>query len=140
MWRKNLTQLTQHYPSAIIQSLDNDFILTGNSVSYDPYSVFLAKTADSATILNTTNAFAMDRISVYPNPTARFLNVELSEIDLMSIEAIKIINMQGQVVRSIKKTVVQHGSLDVSDLSSGSYFIAFYNAGGRFGISKIVKE
>ncbi len=140
LWRKNLTQLTQHYPSAIIQSLDNDFIITGNSVSYDPYSVFLAKTADSATILNTTNAIAKERISVYPNPTAQFLNVELSENDLMNIEAVKIINMQGQVVKSVRKTDVQHGSIDVSDLTSGSYFIAFYSAGGRFCISKIMKE
>lgn len=140
LWRKDLTQLMQHYPSAIIQLLDNDFLITGNSISYDPYSVFLAKTDDSATILNTTNALAMDKISVHPNPTSQFFNIDLSDNDLTNIEAVKIINMQGKVVKSIRKTALQHGSIDVSDLTSGSYFIAFYNAGGRFGISKIIKE
>lgn len=140
LWRKDLTQLLQYYPSAIIQSPDNDFIITGNSVSYDPYAVFLVKKADSSTILNTPDGFAMDRISVYPNPTAQFLNIEMPESDQMNMKAINIINIQGQIVKTFRNSAVWHDIIDISNLAPGSYFIAFYNAGGRFGISKIIKE
>jgi hypothetical protein len=140
LWRKNLVQLVQNYPGAIIQNLDNDFIITGNSVGFNPYSVFLAKTADSIDILNTINAFSLNKISVYPNPTTKYINFAIQGIDLMKIEAIKIINIQGLLIKIFSKGDIKNGRIDISNLSTGSYFTAIYSADGRSNISKIIKE
>jgi hypothetical protein len=140
LWRKNLAQLTHHYPMAIIQAVDTGFIITGNSVSYDPYSVFLAKTADSAIMLNTINTFAPYTISVYPNPTAQFLTIHSSKNDLMNINALNIINIQGQVIKTVKQAAIQNGRIDISELPSGSYFMALYHVDGSFTVSEIIKQ
>ncbi|MBK6344961.1 MAG: T9SS type A sorting domain-containing protein [Bacteroidales bacterium] len=140
LWRKDLSRLVQHYPTAIIQAMDNDFILTGNGAGFNPYSVFLAKTADSATILNTTSPISMDNISIYPNPATKFIHVDFSDKVLTTVEVIEIMNMQGRVVKSVGKTGFRNGSIDVSDLSPGYYFIAFFNSGGRMGVSKLIRE
>ena len=140
LWRKNLVQLTHHYPTAIIQNIDTDFIITGNSVSYDPYSVFLAKTADSANMLNSVNLLASDAISVFPNPTTQFLNINSSKNDLMNIKVLKIINLQGQVMKSVEQPAILNGRLDISDLSSGNYLIALYHMDGSLTVLKIIKQ
>jgi hypothetical protein len=140
LWRKNLTQLTQNYPGGIIQSMDNDLIITGNSVGFNPYSVFLTKTADSSAIQTAINTFALDKISVYPNPTAHLVNLNISGSDLLNIESIKMITIQGIVIKSFSRKDIRDGRIDISELSSGSYFAAIYNTGGRINILKIIKE
>ncbi|MBK7174797.1 MAG: T9SS type A sorting domain-containing protein [Bacteroidales bacterium] len=140
VWRRDLDQLLQQYPTAIIQAMDNDFIVTGNSVSYDPYSVFLAKTADSAVLLNSIKAFVSNTYSVYPNPATQFLRIDRSKNEISNIKAVKIINLHGQVVKSVSPQEIQSGRIDISDLSPGVYFIAFYTVDGSNSISKIIKE
>ncbi|MBK7030555.1 MAG: T9SS type A sorting domain-containing protein [Bacteroidales bacterium] len=140
VWRRDLDQLLQQYPTAIIQAVDNDFIVTGNSVSYDPYSVFLAKTADSTVMLNSIKAFVSNTYSVYPNPATQFLRIDRSKNEISNITAVKIINLHGQIVKSVSPPEIQSGRIDISDLSPGVYFIDFYTADGSNSISKIIKE
>ncbi len=59
--------------------------------------------------------------SVYPNPTADFVSIEINGKKITSDVSVKIMNAQGQQVYSKSKD--NAAIVDVSDLSNGIYFI-----------------
>lgn len=78
------------------------------------------------TVLNVDNISSVDRLSVFPNPTADQFTVD---VDLNSSERLTIdfINVVGQVVKTVdlgKRSVgLNREYIDVSNLSEGIYFM-----------------
>ena len=66
-----------------------------------------------------TGAAALSNVSVYPNPTSRFLNI--SSPDSM-IKSVSIVDLRGRTVMDLNDIVDTNTSIDVSLLSSAVYF------------------
>ena len=75
----------------------------------------------------------LDRyINIFPNPANKLLHIKLNENII--INAISLINIQGQAVRSYETATTQ---LDVSDITEGIYFIKIYTLEGNI-IKKVI--
>ncbi len=71
-------------------------------------------------------------LKIYPNPTKRMLNVEVNGLIM---ENISIINLQGSVLKNIS----YKNEIDVSDLTTGIYFIQL-SVDGKTVTKKFLKE
>ncbi len=56
-------------------------------------------------------------ISVYPNPTSRYINVDIEDLDIVSI---KIVDLSGRVIKHIDGN---QSKIDISELQSGTYIL-----------------
>ena len=72
------------------------------------------------TILSTENFNLFANVSIYPNPTnGQKINIETSAL----IDEIQLININGQVLQSIKKPVSNFQTYSVYNLTQGFYFV-----------------
>ena len=72
------------------------------------------------TILSTENFNLFANVSIYPNPTnGHKINIETSAL----IDEIQLININGQVLQSIKKPVSNFQTYSVYNLTQGFYFV-----------------
>ena len=60
-----------------------------------------------------------DNLNVYPNPTSGLVTVS----NLIEMNTIKIVNLQGEIVYTLDSVGTKEAVLDLSDLSSGLYFV-----------------
>lgn len=107
----------------------------GADVSLTPQADFLAiglplLTQDGITrvyelgdILS-SDTFVQANFSIYPNPTQKFLNIELK--DNLGFVNVNIYNVSGQLIRKAETS-----SIDVSDLSAGTYYIQVITDQGK---------
>ncbi len=72
--------------------------------------------------------------SVYPNPVIDKLFIN----NLDDFQTLKVININGRVIKSLKITNALN-EIDLKDLQSGLYLVALYKSSGRH-ICKIVKK
>ncbi|MCX6825127.1 MAG: T9SS type A sorting domain-containing protein [candidate division SR1 bacterium] len=70
---------------------------------------------------------AVSAVNIFPNPTSTNLN--LTGINTKEIKSLKVINMLGEVVYSTPINAEQI-TINVSELSSGTYIISFMNTDG----------
>ena len=81
-----------------------------------------------------TDSFFKNNFSLYPNPVNNVLNVVVK--NEMTINNLSITDLNGRVVSSSSSVI---NSIDVSDLSSGVYFISIETNEGK-GTAKFVKK
>lgn len=79
---------------------------------------------------------ALDKVSIYPNPSndGRF-----SIQSKLALDAIEIFNVNGQVIRNIERPVFENDILVISDLPSGFYFVKM-SAGSRGTTKKLIVQ
>ena len=95
-------------------------------ISGDSVSSMAPLTADeSAKELRSFTRTANDNIKLYPNPAKEMLNIEILE---GSYDEITVFSALGNIVHKAE-TGVDRLSIDVSQLSSGMYFIRFVSNG-----------
>ncbi len=80
-----------------------------------------------------TELVDIQRIKIFPNPTANYINVE-TEIE--DIAQVKIYSKDGKLIR---KSVYEQ-NIDVSDLGSDSYMLMFVRKNGEILTSQFVKN
>jgi len=80
------------------------------------------------------NLSEIDSYSLYPNPTKGVLN-----IDLLEYSQLQIINLTGELVM-YSQLNSGHNTIDVSNLSSGVYFIKMQNEQGIVSQEKFIKD
>jgi len=78
--------------------------------------------------------FALANVIVYPNPVKDVLTVSFDK----EISTVAVFNMLGQQVLE-KQINATQGTIDVSNLQTGNYFIKV-NSGAAFKTVKIIKE
>ena len=79
----------------------------------------------SETILKSFTQNTLENIKLYPNPTNSQLNIEIIEGDF---DEITVFSSTGMIVQTIDPTM-DYVTLDVSQLSTGMYFIRFVSNG-----------
>lgn len=90
----------------------------------------------TATSLSTSDFFASN-FAVYPNPSNGLVN--LASKNNMAINAIQITDLNGRVVRNINTNGVSETQINISDLTTGLYFLNVQTDSGS-GTTKIVKN
>jgi len=83
-----------------------------------------------------TFTFITENISIYPNPTSRYLTIETRSNADTTFE---IYNLNGQLVKQSKILSDNNKHVDLSKFSSGIYFIHI-NSNNEKYVHKIIKE
>ncbi|MCY1221306.1 hypothetical protein D3C87_342720 [compost metagenome] len=86
--------------------------------------------------LNTSDFFA-NNFSMYPNPSTGLVN--LASKNNVAINTIQITDLNGRVVRNINTNSVSETQINISDLTTGMYFLNIQTDLGS-GTTKIVKN
>ena len=74
-------------------------------------------------VITSVRDFVIDEniFSIYPNPTAEVINLNLESVELSSINSVKIFNINGEVVKSFDNGFTNQ--INVGELNTGAYFI-----------------
>lgn len=84
-----------------------------------------------------TNDFFAQNFSLSPNPVKS--SFTLASTNGVTVENVKVIDMNGRVVNNMNISGLENVSVNISDLSSGVYFVKVQSALGT-GTTKIVKN
>ncbi|MDO5615877.1 MAG: T9SS type A sorting domain-containing protein, partial [Cruoricaptor ignavus] len=84
--------------------------------------------------LLSTNDFANQQFSFYPNPVENFLNITSKE----TIRKVDVYNIQGQKV--LNNVKFENGKLNVSSLLKGNYLLQIFFDNGNVETAKIIKK
>ena len=82
-----------------------------------------------------TNDYISSKISVYPNPVKDIISITNDSNEI--IKNVDISDINGRTIKSFKS--VSQNQINISDLSSGVYFLKITTDGGN-AIKKIIKE
>jgi hypothetical protein len=89
-----------------------------------------------STVLSTKDINFKNKIKLFPNPVADFLNLETKGIDLSEIV---VFNSLGQKLMFFSLKDENSKQIDLSNLNSGIYFIKISSKNGESIIKKIIK-
>ena len=127
-------KVMQTFYQSIIDSLPPDTIIDG--FDYENYQELSGiKNYEIDTTLKETQKKGII-INLYPNPADEFITIEV-EVDKANKDIFFIINIYGEVVMS-GKIMEKEVKIDVSELSSGTYFISIPNENGNREIRKFI--
>lgn len=125
------------YPSndanAVAIQEDGKAVITGQISDYEnPRKFFVARYGEKDMGITDSE---ISNFSVYPNPTAREINLEINgnKADVL----VEIYNVGGQKIMQTK--IGSQGKIDVSKLSSGIYFIQI-DLNGSIKTQKFIKK
>ncbi len=105
---------------------------------YNPYNI---KDCDFVTGINNKIKNNYENL-IYPNPTNGILNVEFnpdSNRELNNQTQLSFFNIYGKEVKRIK-LIANETQINISELSSGIYFVQLMQDGKIMGTEKIIKE
>ena len=105
------------------------------------YNTLQSVSCPSSPLANETHTLDKAEINLYPNPTNDIVNIDFT-LENSSTVSIRLTNLQGQVIHQIKMDGIsglQTATLDISDQSSGMYFITVTSDDGSF-TEKIMKR
>lgn len=123
------------------QVLNNN--LAGTSIRFafqndgnDQYVMFLDNITLTATVPMSSNEFFANNLKLYPNPTKDIINLSSSTT---LINNVSVTDLNGRIVKSFNLSGISQTELNVSDLTSGMYFVSVETDLGK-GTTKIVKN
>lgn len=82
--------------------------------------------------------FSKANINFFPNPASEVINLQLPQT--VALQEIQIFNIQGELMPIQSTTAIGLVKLDVSEFSSGLYFVKVIDATGAIHVSRIIKE
>lgn len=110
---------------------------TGNTVaSSADFDNFVVRAIEIDPLSISENEFATVNLSIYPNPANDVINISAGDL---IINSIKITDINGRIINTIDVALSSTVEINVSDLTSGIYFLTVYTDQG-VGTSKIVKK
>lgn len=80
-------------------------------------------------ILGTESFINSDNFVIYPNPTTGIFTIKAPN-NTTSFFKVEVINILGQVVYQEKNTLINDKEIDVSNLSTGVYYVSLSNENG----------
>jgi hypothetical protein len=102
----------------------------------DQYVMFLDNITVTATVTASAEDFFANNLKIYPNPTNGMIN--LSSTTTL-INNVSVTDLNGRIVKSFNLSGISQTELNVSDLTSGMYFVSVETDLGK-GTTKIVKN
>jgi len=88
------------------------------------------------TMINNTKLEEQTQVSIYPNPIS---NQELLISSSNQILSITILNIQGEEIRKLNNIKSDKVTLDIQDLTSGSYVVKIIDQQNNATLKKLVK-
>jgi len=123
------------------QVLNNN--LAGTSIRFafqndgnDQYVMFLDNITLTATVPMSSNEFFANNLKIYPNPTKDIINLSTSTTLINNVD---VTDLNGRIVKSFDLSGISQTELNVSDLTSGMYFVSVETDLGK-GTTKIIKN
>lgn len=120
----------------------SDGILTGTSI--DDFRIYnrAITPAEIMQIVNACSSTGLSeifnpKVSIYPNPTNNICNVDIS--DYNENISYKVVSMEGKIIQQDQNIVTNSLAIDLSNNSSGIYFLKLYNANSN-KVFKIIKK
>ena len=107
-----------------------------NCISNDQFALLIDDYKVTAATLS-TNDFFTTNFSVYPNPSTGLVNV--ASKNNMAINTIQITDLNGRVVKNVNTKGVSETQINISDLTTGMYFLNVQTDSGS-GTTKIIKN
>lgn len=92
-------------------------------------------TSKSSSIINETNS--LNKITISPNPTSSFINIQWEQSDKAQI---RLFNINGQLIDVKKGVSLKNYKIDVSYLASGIYFLRINSKKGVFTKKVIINS
>lgn len=123
--------------------IEVDFVLavpttnnTSTSITFDNY---VARASNTDTLLNTTLVESTENsVSIYPNPANDVLSILVSNLNGTSeVTKARISDINGRIVKDLN--TVTNNQVNVSDLTSGVYFISIETNEGT-SVKKFIKN
>ncbi len=121
----------------LTQLSSGSFNFTINATGYEPYSSSFEITNNIAYVYHNFNPTGIEqniepKISIYPNPTSKYVNISSSEI----IKSVTIKSISGKTIlhRNGGKNNLK---INLSNLTSGMYFVTLYTNDNQY-VRKIV--
>ncbi|MDR0865863.1 MAG: T9SS type A sorting domain-containing protein [Candidatus Symbiothrix sp.] len=105
-----------------------------STIAYDAKTAWkLIRKSDYATGIQTT---AASTFSAYPNPAIDFVKVTSSA----SIKEVKVTDLLGKAVKSVKGNGASEAEINVSNLTNGVYILSVVNANNQVTVQKLIKK
>jgi Secretion system C-terminal sorting domain len=101
----------------------------------DQYVMFLDNISITGTLSN--DEFFSNKFNTYPNPAKDLVTISSSEN--ININSVSIADINGRTVKSVELNNVSETQINVSDLTSGVYFMNIYAADGK-AVKKFIKN
>lgn len=101
----------------------------------DQYIMFLDNISITGTLSN--DEFFSSKFNTYPNPAKDVVTINSS--DNIAINSISVVDINGRTVKSLDLNNVTETQLNVSDLTSGVYFINVNSVDGK-AVKKFIKN
>jgi len=109
-----LTDNWPYIPRCFVARPDNSFFI-------GPPSCNVSNTNLCASLTGIDNSlWELDNVILYPIPSKNTLQLKISDNSLSTIKTIRIIDAQGRKARLASH---ENGTIDISDLPSGNYFL-----------------
>lgn len=105
--------------------------------SVDHYMFMVDDFKVTTTAVASADSFFANNFSMYPNPVANELNIVAKNNN--TINAINIVDMNGRTVKNTNDAGMNNTAVNVSDLTSGVYFVTIETNEGT-GTSKFIKK
>lgn len=105
------------------------------------YNTLQSVTCPTTPLSNELVILDNSTINLYPNPTKDILNINYSLNNASSV-TIRLSNIQGQVMQEItmeKSSGLHSDTINLSNQSSGMYFLSIYTNSGNY-TSKVIKQ
>lgn len=103
----------------------------------DQFTMEIDNVSVTATLALKTADFFASNFSVYPNPSADVIN--LTSSTSAAINTVELTDINGRVVKTVALAGVAQTQLNISDLTSGVYFLSVESDLGK-GVTKIVRK
>lgn len=121
----------------VFEIKNEDILYEKNSQRAHKYSTLKSQSADVNikwiySFVFNTKEIPVQLVSVYPNPSDDFVN-----IDIEGIEKVEIYSIMGELV---KTDLSREKMVDISYLEAGMYNLIIYSSSSKNYLSKIVKE
>jgi hypothetical protein len=117
--------------------------MKNGSTPQTPCEIFsLGEVEDYTVIINSITSVPGSQddfgiFSIYPNPSADFLNVRFNKN--YNTTTLKIVDQLGNIIRTCHVLSNEAATLDIHDLSNGLYFLVASDMNGRTKVEKWVK-
>jgi hypothetical protein len=143
----NMTAVHTFDAGTIEYYLDGELIYTGDVFGADNVEqmTFLNDNYDSAAYFDNVQVVAglghneqiVNTLAVYPNPVINTVSIKNPEN--VHVNIVTITDLNGRVVKQVKPNTVSDITVDLSDLSSGTYMMKMISAQGST-VKKIIKS
>ena len=139
------------YNMDISEITDETYILSGNPVNPNVFTYHAGETGSPTAIdgvipsgtiyrfipqnTNSIADFNSLNVRVYPNPSKKYINIELT--NNLLIKKIEVYNHLGKIILSLKNS---NKPIDISYLPNGIYYIKIKDSNNNFLIKSFIKE